>query len=282
MEAEKETSSRSQTCLWPLCLLGILVSLWTSLRMPKLQNNYNAIHPKDRSDAKGDTTQEQVRFVPNTIPPPQQNKGSDKSKRRTPGWEKAAVLVALGILGVNAWQSYETRKAAEAAKGATELTREQLVGTQAAICFMNANIQAPPFDVVRISVGNRGHIISPRVWGDIEIIRKRLPGHEQIGDVQSVKIDQYQVEPEDKRGDVREVDVPVVGLDYAAVEHLKETVIVMARLNYKNGFGDTIPEAECLQGIGMHLEKRRYAGTQFMPCDKVPSLLKAYAIKDKQ
>jgi hypothetical protein len=126
LEPEKESASPPRISLWPLAFVGILVSLLASLVSAKVKNNHQAIHPRDSTDPKGNTAPQQVSFIPNTIPSPQQANSPDGGQRRTPGWEKAAVLVALGILGVNAWQSYETRKSAGAAKSAAETAQKQL------------------------------------------------------------------------------------------------------------------------------------------------------------
>jgi hypothetical protein len=101
-----------------------------SLRKPPTQNdkkNYQAIPPNDTTDPKGNTAPQKVGFVSNTIPSPQQNYYSNGSKKRTPGWEKAAVVVALGILCVNAWQSWETRKSAGAAKRSADTAKAALI-----------------------------------------------------------------------------------------------------------------------------------------------------------
>jgi hypothetical protein len=117
---EREPSSPAQNSLWPLALLGILVSLFASLISKKIKDNHQAIHPKDSTNCKGNTAPQQIGFILDTIPSPQQASCPDGGKKRTPAWEKAAVLVALGILGVNAWQSWETRKSAGAAQQAAE------------------------------------------------------------------------------------------------------------------------------------------------------------------
>lgn len=122
MELEKDSASPPRNSLWPLALLGTAVAL-LSLRKPPAQSdkkNYQAIPPNDTTKPEGNTAPQQVGFVPNAIPSPQQTYYPHGGKKRTPGWEKAAVVVALGILFVNAWQSWETRKSAGAAKQSAE------------------------------------------------------------------------------------------------------------------------------------------------------------------
>jgi hypothetical protein len=90
------------------------------------KNNHQPISLKNSTDPKGNPARQHVGVVSNLIPSPQQNYHSHGSKKRTPGWEKAAVVVALGILAVNAWQSCETRKSADAAKRSAETASKQL------------------------------------------------------------------------------------------------------------------------------------------------------------
>lgn len=128
MEPGKESASSPQISLWPLALLGTALAL-LSLRKPPTQSvkkNYQAIHPQDSADPKGNAAPQHVGVVSNAIPSPQQTYYSHGSKKHTPGWEKAAVVVAIAILGVNAWQSCETRKSADAAKRSAETASKQL------------------------------------------------------------------------------------------------------------------------------------------------------------
>jgi hypothetical protein len=126
VKPEREPSSNAQSFLWPLALFGILVSLLASLRSAKVKIDHQPTHPKDSADSKGSTATQQIRSIPITTPSQQQANCSDGGKKRTPWWEKAAVLVALGILGVNGWQSWETRKSADAAKSAADTAASQL------------------------------------------------------------------------------------------------------------------------------------------------------------
>jgi len=128
LEPEKDSASPPRSSLWPLALLGTAVAL-LSLRKPPTQSdkkNYKTVPQEDSTDSKDNTAPQHVEFVSDTIPSPQHTNYPDGGKKHTPGWEKAAVVVAILILSVNAWQSWETRKSAGAAKSAAETASKQL------------------------------------------------------------------------------------------------------------------------------------------------------------
>jgi hypothetical protein len=141
LEPEIKPASPPRISLWPLVLLGTAVAL-LSLRKPSahtVKKNNQPIHPKDTAYPKTNTSPEQIGFVSNAIPPPQQTNCPNGGKKRTPAWEKAAVLVALGIFGVNAWQSWETRKSADASKSVAETAHESLVSGQRAFVIFQGS-----------------------------------------------------------------------------------------------------------------------------------------------
>jgi hypothetical protein len=143
------------------------------------KNNNQPVPPKDGTDPKSSTAPQQIVFVSNTIPSPQQSNCSDWGKKRTPGWEKAAVLVALGIFAVNAWQSWETRKSANAAQKAADTAATALELTQRPWVFVkDAKVISPlTFDkegahvTFEITLRNSG--LSPAI--NIQIVPKLYP-----------------------------------------------------------------------------------------------------------
>jgi hypothetical protein len=135
LEPEKETSLPARNRLSPLALFGSLVSvflfgwLYSKSRTPD-DKTHETISPLDRPASQAQSGQSRtVRplVIDSSIDPGQSNKGS---KRNTPVWEKAAVLVALGVLIVNYFQMRSTEKAAAAAKEGAEIARDTLMRSQ--------------------------------------------------------------------------------------------------------------------------------------------------------
>jgi hypothetical protein len=82
---------------------------------PSLPQNSHA-----SNENSGETIQPQVQTpLSSGIP-------KDRRKRKTPWWEPAAVIVAIGLLLVNWFQGCQTKKAAMAAKSAAETASRQL------------------------------------------------------------------------------------------------------------------------------------------------------------
>jgi hypothetical protein len=70
------------------------------------------------------TTAGGVRMVQTPADP---NNPKDRRRRKTPWWEKAAVIIAIGLLLANWYQGCQTKKAAEAAINAANTAQKTLV-----------------------------------------------------------------------------------------------------------------------------------------------------------
>jgi hypothetical protein len=68
----------------------------------------------------------------NVIPAQPNERSSDGSKKRTPLWEKLAVLTAIGLLTVNFFQMRATQDAVEKSREANDLSRDALHPVQRA------------------------------------------------------------------------------------------------------------------------------------------------------
>jgi hypothetical protein len=167
LESERLPSSPSRTSFGPLALLGILVSSFAFLRWIKQANV--AVPPENSTADKSENAPKQTAFIPNTIPPPQQNDYADWGNKRTPTWEKAAVVVALGILFVNTWQSCATQKAANAAQDAADTAHDTLVVSERPWITVTVGLNGPGLTFnpdgsaslnLGIAVKNIGHSVA--------------------------------------------------------------------------------------------------------------------------
>jgi hypothetical protein len=123
LEPERESSSPSQSSLWPLALLGILFS-WLAFSASKGNQCSKPIHPQDTADHKCGSSRAKVDVVSQVPPPPSERNDTNRSKDPTPRWKKIAEIAVavstLGLLIVNIFQSRATRDAADAAKNAAD------------------------------------------------------------------------------------------------------------------------------------------------------------------
>jgi hypothetical protein len=130
LEPETKPSLSARISSWLRRLREILTSSWTAvvslfskLRTPT-NNGSKTVHPQDTPAPE---TQRDESGSPSLIINSIANApNSDNGKRDTPFWEKAAVMIALGLLIVNWYQGCQTKKAAEAAKSAADTARDTL------------------------------------------------------------------------------------------------------------------------------------------------------------
>lgn len=71
------------------------------------------VHPQDTPEPEGENGQAGLGGPLAIHPPIDPNQPRNGSKHKTPFWEKAAVVVAFGLLIVNFFQMRATKEAAE-------------------------------------------------------------------------------------------------------------------------------------------------------------------------
>lgn len=79
-----------------------------------------SIRPQDTPKDENDGSRTPFGGMLMVHSPVDTNQSKNSGQNKTPFWEKAAVVVAFGLLLVTWYQGYQTEKAAEAAKGAAK------------------------------------------------------------------------------------------------------------------------------------------------------------------
>jgi hypothetical protein len=87
------------------------------MRTPNKESG-ESVRPQDTPEQETPTSQTTEGRVLMVQTPANPSSPKDRRKRKTPWWEKTAVIIALGLLFVNWYQGCQTKKAAEAAKSA--------------------------------------------------------------------------------------------------------------------------------------------------------------------
>jgi hypothetical protein len=103
-------------------------------KVKTIKNAAEPVTPKQRAENQGGHFEPKSSVIPN-IPPPQVDQThAERCKDNTPPWKRrveiAALFTAIGLLGVNTYQSCSTHKAADAARGANDAARDALVRSQ--------------------------------------------------------------------------------------------------------------------------------------------------------
>jgi hypothetical protein len=168
LEPEKEPSSLSQTSLWPLALLGILVSWAAFSQRPQKEHFHKSAHPQNSTpDESSDAP---PRLVANldlpTVPP--QDRSPNRDKELTPVWRKiaecAAILIALGLLVANIFQTRATQKAAKAAEDANKIANDNLVRVQRPwLAVDGAMVTLEPISINTVKISSQGPQIQMRL-----------------------------------------------------------------------------------------------------------------------
>jgi hypothetical protein len=124
LDLEREPSSRAQSSLWPLSLLGILFSFLAILSWVKSKTNQagETVHPQDSTRHKGTSSPKQPLVVANIPPTPAQHTQPYRREEHTPGWKKlieiTAVVTGLGLLIVTVCQLRSAVKSTRTAQRA--------------------------------------------------------------------------------------------------------------------------------------------------------------------
>lgn len=100
---------------WPLAIFGGIFAALVALQR---NDASKTVHPENGADNEHTNSPAQSRLVPNSIPGLPDSDKANESKRRTPFWEKLAVLVAIGLLIVNIFQVRAVKKGNDIAKNA--------------------------------------------------------------------------------------------------------------------------------------------------------------------
>ncbi len=142
MEPGKDSASPPRISLWPLALLGTLVSV-LALFSSRRTNSQDTAHAQDNPDHKTSGAPILTAALKSESIPA--NTGTNQSSKRDPWWKPAAAiaqviiaLVTLGLLLVNLYQMKATKKTAKAAIDANKLTRTLLKGSYSD--FINVDI----------------------------------------------------------------------------------------------------------------------------------------------
>lgn len=150
MELEKGPSLPAQSSSWSLVLLGILsfLALFTS----KPNQADESVYPQGsvgNKDSDAQTKAALTAAAPTAAAPTAPKSGSAKNgEHSTPLWEKAAVLIALGVLSVNTCQMRSTEKAARAAETANK-------NAQAALTIS---------EQANVTIGRPDGVIADIIW----------------------------------------------------------------------------------------------------------------------
>jgi len=103
LEPEKESS------LWPLAILGILVSSLAFFIKSKSNQASESIHPEDSTNPKGNLAPWEPPIIRRIPPSPPNSGNANGGKDNTPPWKKrlefGAVIAALGIFIANSLQT---------------------------------------------------------------------------------------------------------------------------------------------------------------------------------
>lgn len=198
------------------------------------------------------------------------------------GWEKGATIahitIAVGTLFAllfTAWQ--------------TKLLRDQIMGTDAAKCYVGFSIDPDAPTTLRVSIGNTGKVFSPHVEVHYTAQQEAgWPKGDKIGSPSPVEpFPVEQLGNSEKEGAVP-VNVEVPGLSLDNIQQRKETLVLDGRYTYNDGFGNWRTTRDCERamarrvGDGPDGKSGLYEGIIFLPCDKVNAQVASWQRLDDQ
>lgn len=241
MESEKAASSPSQNALWPLALLGILVST-LALFSSKRTNSKNHQHPQDKTaDKHAQIPGIASHIKANAITAPHTEKKADGSKGRNPLWGKSATLaqivvafVTAGLLIVNVCQMRSTEKAANTAVQSFSLAKRHAEDSDEARCVVSSTIDTGS-NISHLTLENSSKTPARNVHAHIEISENRLPGNERIKLFATRDIAPDELEND---GPIP-IDVVLEGLgkqEWDSIKQTNESLVVSSTIQYDNGF----------------------------------------------
>ena len=222
--------------------------------------------------------------TPNVEIPPSRPHYHHSCKKQRDGWDYAKLVAEfVGLLFLILYTLYTAgiycanRNAAEAAQNTfgeiqkqTTLTRQQIVGTQAAVINIAdyPGITLP--DIVDIAIRNDGHVIAHDIHVAIRAKREILPSEKPIGDAWGCNFPTVSVLAPTSPYSHQCRMTGFSDKDWRSIGDLKETIILEGTITYENGFGDIIDQAICKLYVSKVRTKYGEEGeAKFLPCDQV-------------
>jgi hypothetical protein len=150
----------------------------------------------------------------------------------------------------------DTRNLAQAAKDQASVTRQYLIGTQAAILEFGANL-----DVAGLFVGldNSGNVIATKVHAEWQLARARSP--ESATEWHSFTADTEQIAPKGAFQRLYTLSfVTPQELDVIRENTERETIVLRAKWSYDNGFGERIYKTSCKAWLAFPWVKNKIGG----------------------
>jgi hypothetical protein len=229
---------------------------------------------------------------------------------KTPEFQGPAMAISTVIMalftGATWWTifigSRDTRnaasaamKAADAAWNNAELTRQQLIGTEAAILnirfdvFYQVGSETESQGLRSIIEYIAGHVIATDIHASFDVSRKREPDFKDIGTPQHFDVDfpqlmSPQLMPGPSPYGVKGYDVTWLTPEvWDILKHTskEQTISVTGEFRYDNGFRQIINKPICSIWFA-HLPMQNVSDGNWVDCAAYPAKLKYWAQLEKQ
>ena len=204
------------------------------------------------------------------------------NRTRPVEWWQLGISAVLAVVGVFAICIYGGQL--QVMKGQLSVTRDELVGTQAAVVSVVSLGIDEHNGIVIVGVRNNGHVTSSRFTGRFTIARETLPERKTIGApiIRTIEPRPLQVGQD---GAIQEIyPIPNLGIEgWDSIKKLEQAIVVEWDFNYDNGFEEVVHDHRCMLYLYSDFQVRDgqvvgfLTGNGFIPCESFEAIFKAAA-----
>lgn len=185
-------------------------------------------------------------------------------------WIASGAIVVAGFAAFFTWQQVDiAREALKLAEKQTEANAKMVKAANAAF-FDPAFVMSPREGYVDIGFQNTGKVLARDFSAILVVSRKRVPEYSDIGDPQTIRIEQSQIPPL-KPSAGQTVALRGYGPDdLSRIEQMREVISVQGSFRYDNGFGDVVKQSVCVFYVDLH-NPHGGGSSGFVPCEDAKS-----------
>jgi hypothetical protein len=220
----------------------VLTGLFFTKMSAPNDDSSEPLHPGNPPERETPTRRTAERKVLMVQPPTNSDTPEDRPQRKSPWWEKAAVLIALGLLIVNIYQMRATQKSADAAKSSADMEKRTAEKRDEAICHAEGQVSVGS-DVYETFVHNTGNVTARGLNGHVEITLNSLPSNKRIRLLTS-----FDITPQDLaslQGFRRSDNMGISREEWEDVINTHDTLVETSTLQYDNGFDRRVLTPRC-------------------------------------
>lgn len=170
---------------------------------------------------------------------------------------------------------------AEVARGALDINREIISGTEGAYLPVPPRLDLDRNQVI-ITFSDVGKVPAKSLTANIEVSKQTLPDYKLIGRAQTFTVEAAEVHPGGIPTKRRIVFNGFTKADWDRVTQGQETITVKGTIRYDNGFGVAVSDSFCNSQLYLRFPDGHTSGGGWTSCEEVPETVESTTPYDQR